>query len=223
MKTFSFVFEPNNEAMTGGDFHLKGKWGEYFGNTNPITLELGCGKGEYTIALARKYPNRNFVGIDIKGARMWRGCRTAYDEGLRNVAFLRAKIEFVHHFFGPGEVSEIWLTFSDPQPKDKKGSKRLNSQRFLERYASFLQPDGVIHVKTDSPLLYHTTLEVIAQGSHTLLRQTPHLYGPDFATFHPDQQDILAVKTYYEQKFLARMMPIHYVSFSLHERSFEAV
>jgi tRNA (guanine-N7-)-methyltransferase len=220
MKTFSFVFEPGSEVMMQDNQPLKGKWNaEVFGNDNPITLELGCGKGEYTIAMARKYPDRNFVGVDIKGARLWRGCRTAHDEGLNNVAFLRIKIEFVQYFFGPSEVDQIWLTFSDPQPKDRRGTKRMNSHYYLAKYARFLTPDGQIHIKTDSPLLYETTLKVIVEGRHRLIEHSNNLYGPDFEKFETEQQSLLAVKTFYEEKFLRKLMPIHYVRFKLNELS----
>ena len=138
------VFEPDlQEAVQGAEHEYKGKWHEkVFGNANPITLELGCGKGEYTVGLARKWPNRNFVGVDIKGHRFWRGAKTANQDGLTNVAFLRTRIEFIDQFFGPGEVADIWLTFSDPQPKDEKGTKRITSGKFIERYRKFWRPEA---------------------------------------------------------------------------------
>ncbi len=216
MKTFTFVFEPESEEMMRDNHPLKGRWNQdVFENPNPISIELGCGKGEYTLALARMYPDRNFIGIDIKGARLWRGCRTAHEEGLTNVAFLRVKIEFVHHFFGPDEVEQIWLTFSDPQPKDRKGTKRINSHHFMGRYSRFLNANGEIHVKTDSPLLYETTLRTVREGNHEIIEQTDNLYGPDFENFDEDQRTILHVKTFYEEKFLKLHQPIHYVRFKL--------
>lgn len=216
MKTFSCVFEPENDVMTAPDFHMKGKWNDtYFKNDHPITLELGCGKGEYSIALARKYPVRNFIGIDVKGARLWRGSKTADEEAIRNIAFLRIKVEFVNNFFAANEVDEIWLTFSDPQPKDRRGSKRLSSHLFMQRYAKFLKPGGEIHVKTDSRFLYDSTMAMIAEAGHHLIEETENLYGPDFNKFSDDQQDILAVKTFYEKKFLITLQPIHYIRFTL--------
>src|SRR5690554_6924254 len=162
LKTFKCVFEPENDENTSGDHPTKGRWqAKYFGNENPITLELGCGKGEYTIALAGMYPKRNFIGVDIKGARLWRGAKTVDQSGMKNVAFLRIKIEFLTHFFAPNEIQDIWLTFSDPQPRDHKGTKRLTAQSFLDRYAEIMALDGNIHVKTDSDLLYRETLKVI--------------------------------------------------------------
>ncbi len=220
MKTFSFVFEPGSEAMMQDNQPLKGKWhAQVFGNNNPITLELGCGKGEYTIAMAQKYPHRNFVGVDIKGARLWRGCKTAHEEGLTNVAFLRIKIEFVQYFFGAGEVDQIWLTFSDPQPKDKRGTKRMNSHYYLAKYARFLATQGQIHIKTDSEILYETSLKVVAEGNHRLIEHTSNLYGTDFDKFDEEQRSILAVKTFYEEKFLRKLMPIHYVRFALNDNT----
>ena len=133
--------------------------GDGFGNDRPITLELGCGKGEYTVGLARRHPDRNFIGVDIKGHRFWRGAKTSSEEGLDNVAFLRTKIEFVQNFFAEGEVAEVWLTFSDPQPKDEKGTKRITSEVFLKRYQQFMVPGGLIHVKSDSELLYALSKE----------------------------------------------------------------
>jgi len=222
MKSFDCVFEPDNAVMTSGNYHMKGQWhADYFGNKNPITLELGCGKGEYTIALAGMYPKRNFIGIDIKGARLWRGAKTVEQSGMKNVAFLRMKLEFITSFFAPGEVSDIWLTFSDPQPLDHKGTKRLTAQSFLDRYARILAPDGNIHVKTDSDFLYNETLKVIEKGNHNLLTHSPDIYGPDFMKFTPAQREILGVKTFYEGKFLAKKENINYIHFQLNEQSYQ--
>lgn len=222
MKTFRCVFEPDNETMVSGDFEMKGQWhSEYFENKNPITLELGCGKGEYTIALAGMYPKRNFIGVDIKGARLWRGAKTVEQSGMKNVAFLRIKLEFITNFFAPGEVQDIWLTFSDPQPRDHKGTKRLTAQSFLDRYAKILAPDGNIHVKTDSDFLYHETLKVIEKGNHKLLTHSPDIYGADSVQFTPAQREILAVKTFYEGKFLAKKENINYIHFQLNEQAYQ--
>jgi tRNA (guanine-N7-)-methyltransferase len=218
MKTFSCVFEPENEVMIAPNYFMKGRWNnDFFKNDQPITIELGCGKGEYTIALARKYPHRNFIGIDIKGARLWRGSKTADEEQMPNVAFLRIKIEFIENFFSAGEVDEIWLTFSDPQPKDKKGTKRLTSQLFMNRYGRLLKPGGEIHVKTDSRFLYDETMKMIGLGGHHIIESSADIYGIDFAKFSPDQQEILQVKTFYERKFLGIGNPIHYIRFQLND------
>ncbi len=223
MKGFPCIFEPDNEVMTSGVHPIKGKWRtDFFKNDNPISIELGCGKGEYTVALARKYPNQNFIGADIKGARLWRGSKTVDEEGLSNAAFVRTKIEFINTFFEDGEVDEVWLTFSDPQPKDKKGTKRLTGPPFLERYRKLLKPGGTIHVKTDSVFLYERTMEEIEAGQHYILENTSNLYGSDFSTFSKDEQDILNVKTFYEEKFLSLGMPIHYISFKLNDENNQA-
>lgn len=224
MKTFSCVFEPENEVMTAPDFELRGRWKrQYFKNENPITLELGCGKGEYTVALARKYPNRNFIGVDVKGARLWRGSKTADEEGITNIAFLRIKVEFLTNFFAESEIDEIWLTFSDPQPKDRKGSKRLTSHLFMQRYARILAPNGLLHVKTDSALLYAETVKMTAEANHHILADTANLYGADFNTFSADEQEILNVKTFYEQKFLIHNQPIHYLRFTLNDSAYQNI
>ncbi|MFN2431044.1 MAG: tRNA (guanosine(46)-N7)-methyltransferase TrmB [Cryomorphaceae bacterium] len=222
MKSFSCVFEPENEEMRDETSPLKGRWNrDYFKNDNPITLELGCGKGEYTIAMAKKYPNRNFIGIDIKGARLWRGCKTAHEEDLQNVGFLRIKIEFIENFFARDEVSEIWLTFSDPQPKDRKGTKRLTSQHFMRRYAKLLRKDGYIHVKTDSGFLYDRTREVIEAHNHHLAVDSGDVHGKDIAKFDADTREILDVTTFYERKFLEAGENIHYLKYQLNEQTFK--
>lgn len=223
MKTFSCVFEPENEEMRSDNNPIKGRWKrDYFQNANPITVELGCGKGEYTIALARMHPNRNFVGIDVKGARLWRGAKTVAQSKMKNVAFLRIKIEFLTHFFAPSEIEELWLTFSDPQLGDHKGSKRLTAQKFLERYRQVLSHDGNIYVKTDSDFLYSKTLEVIAAGEHRLIKKSPDIYGRDFTQFSPAERDILGVKTFYEQMFLEREEKINYIHFQLNDAFHQA-
>jgi len=216
MKTFDCVFEPTNDEMLSGEFHLKGRWNaKYFNNAKPITLELGCGKGEYTVELARKYPDRNFIGVDVKGARLWRGSKTADTEELPNVAFLRTKIEFINTFFAPGEVSEIWLTFSDPQPKDRKGTKRLTSELFLERYSKMMNAPKIVHVKTDSTVLYNRTMDSLKNIRHKLLEHTTDLYGEDWDTFSGEQRDILSIKTFYEKKWLSEGKRIHYLKIEL--------
>lgn len=216
MKTFDCVFQPTNEEMVSDDFHLKGKWhADFFKNDNPITLELGCGKGEYTVGLARRYPKRNFIGVDIKGARLWRGAKDADTENLNNVAFIRTKIEFIHNFFAENEVEEIWFTFSDPQLKDKRGSKRLTSPHFLKKYREFLSPEGILHLKTDSEFLYQYTRELAEKEKQRILTETEDLYGEGIQELEPADQEILSMHTFYEKKFLVKGQPIHYLKYQL--------
>ena len=185
-------------------FALRGKWREQFGNDNPITLELGCGKGDYTIALARIHPDRNYIGVDIKGARLWRGAKTINEEQMNNVAFIRTRIELIYRFFAPGEVSEIWITFCDPQLK--KPNKRLTSPRFLDTYARFLAPGSMIHLKTDSPELYDYTLnEVLPTRDVQVLFSTDDLYRTDY------DGEAKLTQTFYERMFLEKNMPITYI------------
>ncbi|HKL39062.1 MAG TPA: tRNA (guanosine(46)-N7)-methyltransferase TrmB [Cryomorphaceae bacterium] len=221
MKEQSCVFEPEKETLFEDRFEMKGKWASFFGNDNPITVELGCGKGEYTLALARKYPERNFIGMDVKGARIWRGSKTAEEEGLPNVAFVRTKIEFINFVFEFNEVSEIWLTFSDPQVKDKKGTKRLSGWAFLKRYGKLLKKDGLIHVKTDSQIFYDSTLETIEEGGHQLLKANADIYGKGWNEFNEEEQEILAVKTFYEKKWLAIGKTIKYLRFKLNDSHYQ--
>jgi tRNA (guanine-N7-)-methyltransferase len=219
MKEFSCVFEPVKADVVDDNFSLKGKWhADYFRNENPLVVELGCGKGEYTVALAKKYPERNFVGVDVKGARIWRGSKTVEEEEIENAAFVRTKIEFINSIFDRNEVSEIWLTFSDPQPKDKKGTKRLSGRAFLKRYGKLLKKEGIIHVKTDSVLLYESTLETIQEGNHHLMLETDDLYGAGWKKFTEEDKEILSIKTFYEQKWLSEGKSIHYIRFALNDR-----
>lgn len=212
-ETFENLFQPTTAEVFQKDYPLKGLWGEkIFGNNNPIILELGCGKGEYTIALAEKFPENNYIGVDIKGARLWKGAKYATEHNLKNVAFLRTRIEFIDSIFAPEEVSEIWLTFSDPQPN--KPRKRLSSPLFLERYSHILKGDGIIHLKTDSQLLHEYTLETIDSEGHILLEANNDIYGTNRA----ENDDILSVKTFYEKQFLAKGMAITYAKWRLKEK-----
>jgi len=187
---------------------LRGRWAAaHFGNEQPLTLELGCGRGEYTVALAERYPERNFIGIDIKGNRMHVGASTAIERGLHNAAFVRMPIECIQHFFAPGEVSEIWITFADPQPV--KPRKRLTSRPFLARYRPFLAPEHRIHLKTDSDILYESTLEVIAEEGAELLYQNNDIYAAALAFSE------LECKTHYEKIHLALGKTIKYLCFRL--------
>lgn len=208
LKTFSNVYEFLwTERET--DFKLKGKWNsEHFNNDNPIVLELGCGKGEYSIGLAEKYPNKNFIGLDIKGARIWRGSKNAQEKKLSNVAFLRTQIEYIEACFANDEVSEIWITFPDPQPNKER--KRLTHKIFLDRYKNVLKPDGVVHLKTDSAELHEFTKEVIAENKLPLWDSTSDLYGD------PDpREEPKAFKTHYENLFTAKGKKITYLKFNI--------
>ena len=213
-RTFSHLFQRNFEELAGG-FHLKGKWNEdFFGNDNPITLELGCGKGEYTIGLAQRFPDRNFIGVDIKGARLWVGCRQVRDLGLKNVAFIRTRIELIENFFARDEVKEIWLTFSDPQPRRSRQKKRLSSPQFLKRYSHFLRPDNLIHLKTDNPQLFEYTLEVIREHGHEPGEVSRDVYK------HGAPEEVMEIQTFYERMWIEEGRTIQYLNFRMidHER-----
>ena len=208
METFKNVFQYPYSVIDDVPFEMKGHWREqYFGNDNPIVLELGCGKGEYAVGLARMFPNINFIGVDIKGARMWTGAKMAIEEGLTNVAFLRTNIEIIARFFAPNEVQEIWLTFSDPQMKNAR--KRLTSTYFMERYRKFLKDGGTIHVKTDSNFMFTYTKYMIEKNGLPVEFITDDLYHSGLV------DDILGIRTYYEQQWLDRGLTIKYVKFRL--------
>lgn len=212
METFDNVFQPELGDINE-DSELKGKWSEYFGNDNPIVLELGCGKGEYTVGMARKYPNKNFIGIDIKGARIWRGAKTAIEEGLSNVAFLRTKVDFIERFFAENEVSEIWLTFSDPQPKRPR--KRLTSPLFIGRYKNVLKPNSTINLKCDSDLLYEYTLEQIEENNYPVEENSNDVYGELMLRADQDLQELMNIRTFYEQRWINEGKTIKYCRFRI--------
>jgi tRNA (guanine-N7-)-methyltransferase len=208
MANYQHVFEYPYSVADNVPFEMRGKWNEtFFKNDNPIVLELGCGRGEYTVGLGRRFADKNFIGVDIKGARMWTGATEALREGMTNVAFLRTNIEIIDRFFAPGEVSEIWLTFSDPQMK--KATKRLTSTYFMERYRRFLKPDGLIHLKTDSNFMFTYTKCMIEENHLPVEFITEDLYGSGL------DDDILGIKTYYEQQWLDRGLTIKYIKFHL--------
>lgn len=208
METIDFVFQYPFARLQQEGFDLRGKWhSDFFGNSNPIVLELGCGKGEYTVGLARRFPDKNFIGIDIKGARMWTGASQAREAAMSNVAFVRTSIELIRSFFAPGEVAEIWITFPDPQMK--KVRKRLTSTRFMELYRGVLADGGLIHLKTDSPFLYRYTSLMTALNGLPVECQTDDLYQSGLA------DDILDIKTHYERQWLARGLSIKYIKFRL--------
>ena len=203
LKTFSNVLQyPEG---------IKGKWNEFFKNNNPITLELACGKGEYAVGLAQLYPERNFIGIDQKGNRIWVGAKKALQQDISNVAFLRIQIDNVHEHFSADEVSEIWITFPDPQLRTGKAKKRLTHPKFLRLYRQFLIPDGFIHLKTDSPHLYQFTKTVLERYNCHLIEDMEDVYKNDWIT------DELKIKTYYESLDIANSNRIHYLKFSLPE------
>ncbi len=208
MARYPHVFEYPYSVADDVPFDMKGRWGEaFFKNTRPIVLELGCGRGEYTVGLGRLFPEKNFIGVDIKGARMWSGATESLRTGMTNVAFLRTNIEIIDRFFAPGEVNEIWLTFSDPQMK--KATKRLTSTYFLERYRRFLTDEGLIHVKTDSNFLFTYTRLLLEAN-----RLTPEVLTDDL--YHSGKADeILSIRTYYEQQWLDRGLNIKYIRFRL--------
>lgn len=212
METFSNVFQYPFSVIENVPFEMKGHWHEqYFHNDNPIVLELGCGKGEYTVELARLYPQVNFIGVDIKGARMHKGAKEALTAGLSNVAFLRTNIEIIDRFFAKDEVQEIWLTFSDPQMKNPR--KRLTSTYFMNRYRHFLVDGGLIHLKTDSNFLFTYTTYMVEANRLPLLFRTEDLYHTD--GIDEETRKILSIQTFYEAQWIARGLNIRYMKFHL--------
>ena len=209
MENFENVIQPETYHLTD-DISLKGKWNtDFFKNENPIVLELGCGKGEYSVSLAERYPEKNFIGIDIKGNRMWKGATDSIRMGLENIAFLRIRIENIEKCFSENEISEIWITFPDPQIKKRREKKRLTHPVFLKKYSSFLQIEGIINLKTDSQFLYGYTLGIIEGHKHKLLDCVEDIYG-----VHQLRQD-MDVKTHYEKIYLEKETPITYTKFRL--------
>ena len=207
-ETFSCLIQPATEEVFGKDHPLKGRWNsDFFKNDNPIVLELGCGKGEYTLALSRKFPDKNFIGIDIKGARLWRGAKFAEENSLPNVGFLRTRIEFLESIFDLDEVSQIWITFADPQIKRSK--KRLTHSLFLNRYRRFLTENGTIHLKTDSRFLHEYSKALVIHNNLEMIEANSDIYGSGRA------DELLSIKTFYETQFLAQSIPITYLAFNL--------
>ena len=231
-ETFSCLLQPSTAEVLGKDHPIKGNWCErMFGNSNPIVVELGCGKGEYTVDLAQRNPAFDYVGVDIKGARLWKGAKYATEYNLGNVAFLRTRIEFIGSLFAPDEVSEIWITFADPQLKKPK--KRLTSPLFLERYRNLLKKGGIVHLKTDSRLLHEYTRAVVEQNGLKMLACATDIYGADREKLYGtplesicgrDAVDALfQVQTFYESQYLAQGIPITYMSFLIdHEGPYAA-
>lgn len=210
MKTMDFVFEPELNELQNDAFELKGKWqNSFFKNDNPIIVELGCGKGEYTVELAKKYPNKNYIGIDIKGARIWYGADTVRTLNLKNAAFVRLRINFILSIFAENEIDEIWLTFSDPQKE--KPRKRLTSKMFMDRFKKILKPEGIVHLKTDSDILFESTEEQIAEHNYKCNNSTWDLYADEYwNTLNDEQKSVLSIKTNYEQIFSDKGFKIKY-------------
>ncbi len=208
------VIQPTREDALQG-FDLKGKWRtDFFKNDNPIVLELGCGKGEYSVGLAKTFPEKNFIGIDIKGARFWFGAKEAVENNMTNVAFLRTQIELVDYFFAENEVDEIWITFPDPQIKYKRTKHRLTHPDFLARYKKFLKPGGIIHLKTDSEFLHGYTLGYLQGAGHEIITAHHDIYGAP--EYDPNTEHLRNIRTYYEELFSAKGKTITYIKFRIH-------
>lgn len=211
-ETFANVVQPDRDVLLSDAFELKGNWNrDFFKNDNPIVLELGCGKGEYTVALASKFPEKNFIGVDIKGARFWRGAKTAIADGIQNAAFLRTQIELIDKTFGPGEVSEIWITFPDPQIKYKRTKHRMTNASFLDRYKKILVPNGLMHLKTDSEFMHGYTLGLLHGLGCEVIYANHHIYRNEGAP-----EEVTGIQTFYESQYLAQDKPITYIRFKIH-------
>lgn len=204
--TFPHLFQLTFNDIQQG-FDMKGHWADFFGNSKPIILELGCGKGEYIVALSSQYPEKNFIGIDIKGARMWRGAKTTFENNVKNAAFIRTRIDQIEGLFAENEVEGIWITFPDPQPTKER--KRLTSPMFLNRYRKFLKPGSIINLKTDSTEFFNFTLSVIRNQEHELLFHTFDLYNSNL------HDDVMLTQTHYEKIFLHKGIPIKYLRFRI--------
>ncbi|MGC6525067.1 MAG: tRNA (guanosine(46)-N7)-methyltransferase TrmB [Flavobacteriaceae bacterium] len=210
-ETFHNVIQPTREALVDANFSLKGKWcSSFFKNNNPLVLELGCGKGEYTVGLAKRYPNKNFIGIDIKGARFWRGAKTAIEDQMPNVAFIRTQIELIEFIFAENEVDEIWITFPDPQIKYKRTKHRLTNAIFLQRYKNILNNTGVVHLKTDSEFMHGYTLGLLHGLGHEVEYANHDVYRQEGSP-----EEVTEIQTYYEETYLAKDKAITYIRFKI--------
>ncbi|MDX1362722.1 tRNA (guanosine(46)-N7)-methyltransferase TrmB [Arenibacter latericius] len=207
-ETFDNVIQPTREEVVSGQFQHKGKWNEFFGNNNPIVLELGCGKGEYTVGLAKQNTEKNFIGIDIKGARFWRGAKTAIEKEIKNAAFIRSQIELIDQLFAKDEVSEIWITFPDPQIKYKRTKHRLTNARFLEKYKSILKEEGTVNLKTDSEFMHGYTLGLLHGSGLEVLYANHDVYKNEGSP-----KEVLEIQTFYEKQYLEKGKPITYIKF----------
>jgi len=208
-ETFKNVIQPTRDEVLN-NFSHKGKWHSFFGNNNPLIVELGCGKGEYTVALARQNPDKNYIGIDIKGARFWRGAKTAIEENLPNVAFVRTQIELVDYIFAANEISEIWITFPDPQIKYQRTKHRMTNTTFLKRYFNVLKEDGIINLKTDSEFMHGYTLGLLHGEGHEVLYANHNVYHNSGAP-----KEVTEIQTFYENQYLALDKAITYIKFRL--------
>lgn len=209
--TFNNVFQPTRDDLVKSQYELKGNWNStFFKNTNPLVLELGCGKGEYSVELAKKYPNKNFIGIDIKGARFWRGAKTAIEENIPNVAFIRAQIELIDCLFAENEVDEIWITFPDPQIKYKRTKHRMTNSEFLKRYKTVLKPEGIMNLKTDSEFMHGYTLGLLHGAGHEVLYANHDVYKQEGSP-----EEVTSIQTYYESQYLVHDKAITYIRFKI--------
>ncbi|MDC0007260.1 tRNA (guanosine(46)-N7)-methyltransferase TrmB [Winogradskyella sp.] len=210
-ETFHNVFQPSREELVDAVYKLKGKWRkDVFKNDNPIVLELGCGKGEYTVGLAKRFPNKNFIGIDIKGARFWRGAKTAIEDNIDNAAFIRTQIELITYIFEENEVDEIWITFPDPQIKYKRTKHRMTNLEFLERYKKVLKTNGLMHLKTDSEFMHGYTLGLLHGAGHEVLYANHNVYK-----LEGSPEEVTEIQTYYESQYLAKDKAITYIRFQI--------
>ncbi len=209
--TFANVFQPARDELVDGNYHLKGKWRkDVFKNDNPLVLELGCGKGEYTVGLAKRYPNKNFIGIDIKGARFWRGAKTAIEDDIMNAAFIRTQIELIEYVFAENEVDEIWITFPDPQIKYKRTKHRMINLQFLEAYKKVLKPDGLMHLKTDSEFMHGYTLGLLHGLGQEVLYANHNVYK-----LEGSPEEVTEIQTFYENQYLEKDKAITYIRFKI--------
>ncbi|TQD38575.1 tRNA (guanosine(46)-N7)-methyltransferase TrmB [Haloflavibacter putidus] len=210
-ETFTNVIQPKREEIVDGNFPLKGKWGsEFFKNNQPIVLELGCGKGEYCIGLSKMFPDKNFLGIDIKGARFWRGAKTALEEDKENVGFLRTQIELVDQIFAENEIDEIWITFPDPQIKYKRTKHRLTNSEFLQKYKKILKPEGQVHLKTDSEFMHGYTLGLLHGEGHEIIDANHNVYKNEYSS-----KEVVNIQTFYEKQYLEENKKITYINFRI--------
>ncbi|APX99269.1 tRNA (guanosine(46)-N7)-methyltransferase TrmB [Lacinutrix venerupis] len=210
-ETFANVYQPKREDLVDSDYEMKGHWNaKHFKNNNPLVLELGCGKGEYSVNLAKKYPNKNFIGIDIKGARFWRGAKTGIEENIPNVAFLRTQIELLDKAFAENEVDEIWITFPDPQIKYKRTKHRMTNSEFLKRYKKVLKPDGIMNLKTDSEFMHGYTLGLLHGEGHEVLYANHNVYKQEGSP-----EEVTSIQTHYENIYLEQNKPITYIRFKI--------
>ena len=210
-ETFANVFQPTRKELVNQNYALKGNWNaSYFKNNNPLILELGCGKGEYSVALAQKYPNKNFIGIDIKGARFWRGAKTAIEKNIPNVAFIRTQIELIDYVFAENEIDEIWITFPDPQIKYKRTKHRMTNSVFLQKYKKILKKEGIVNLKTDSEFMHGYTLGLLHGEGHEVLYANHDVYKQEGSP-----EEVTGIQTFYEIQYLEQNKPITYIRFKI--------